>query len=88
MECERQASTVSWHQSGLAMGHMAYLDDMNGGLNYCVSNTSTATQCVVLGVMCGTAYNVWVMALGQQYNSSDSNATTLTSGIVCLCLSH
>lgn len=84
MECERQAATVSWQQSGLAMGHMAYLDDMNGGLTYCMSNTNAATQCDVLGVMCGTTYNVWVMALGQQYNSSNSNITTLMSGIVCL----
>lgn len=83
MECEQQAATVSWKQSGLAMGHMAYLGDMNGGLTYCVSNTSTATQCVVQGLMCGTVYNVWVMALGQQYNSSNSNVTTLTSGTVC-----
>lgn len=85
MECEQQAATVSWKQRGLAMGHVAYLDDMNGGLIHCVSNTSTATQCVVQGVMCSTVYTVWVMALGRQYNSSDSNVTTLTSGTVSLC---
>lgn len=76
---------MSWKQEGLAMGHIAYLDDMSGGLTYCVSDTSAATQCVVQGVMCGTVYHVWVMALGQQYNSSDSDVTTLTSGTVGLC---
>ncbi|XP_010791369.1 fibronectin type III domain-containing protein 7-like [Notothenia coriiceps] len=29
--------------------------------------------------MCGTEYNVWVKALGQQYNSSDSTVVSLTS---------
>lgn len=85
MECKQQAATVSWQQSGLAMGHIAYLDDMNGGITSCMSAASAATQCVVQGVTCGTVYSVWVKALGRQYNSSDSNVTTLMSGTVCLC---
>ncbi|TMS09781.1 Fibronectin type III domain-containing protein 7 [Larimichthys crocea] len=35
--------------------------------------------CVVSGLKCGTVYNVWVMALGQQYNSSNSTVITLIS---------
>lgn len=83
MECEQLAATVSWQQSALAVGYVAFLDDMNGRVATCVG-TGADTQCVVSGLMCSTAFNVWVKALGQQYNSSDSNTTTLTSGTVSI----
>lgn len=83
MECEQLAATVSWQQSALAVGYVVFLDDMNGRVATC-AGTGADTQCVVSGLMCSTVYNVWVKALGQQYNSSDSNTTTLTSGTVSI----
>lgn len=83
MECQQLAATVSWQQSALAVGYVAFLDDMNGSVDTCVG-TGADTQCVVSGLMCSTVYSVWVKALGQQYNSSDSNTTTLTSGTVSI----
>lgn len=79
MACEQLTSTVSWQQSDLAVGYVAYFDDQNGRSASCVG-TDTDTFCVVSGLMCGTVYSVWVKALGQQYNSSDSTVVSLTSG--------
>ncbi len=79
MECEQLTATVSWQQSDLAVGYVAYFDNQNGHDTSCVG-TDTDTQCVVSGLMCGTVYSVWVKALGQQYNSSDSTVVSLTSG--------
>lgn len=79
MECEQLSATVSWQPSDLAVGYVAYVDNQNGHDTLC-AGASTDTQCVVSGLLCGTEYSVWVKALGHQYNSSDSTATTLTSG--------
>ncbi|CAI5641408.1 unnamed protein product [Oreochromis niloticus] len=76
MSCRQLTSTVSWEQSDLALGYVAYLDNQNGHYTSCMS---TNTSCVVSGLMCGTVYSVWVKALGQQYNSSDSSVVSLTS---------
>ncbi|KAE8290995.1 Fibronectin type III domain-containing protein 7 Precursor [Larimichthys crocea] len=78
MACEQLTATVSWQQSNLAVGYVAYLDNQNGCEASCVG-TDTDTSCVVSGLKCGTVYNVWVMALGQQYNSSNSTVITLIS---------
>lgn len=69
------------------MGYVAYLDNQNGLEASCVG-TDTDTSCVVSGLKCGTVYNVWVMALGQQYNSSNSTVITLISGkdILSICV--
>lgn len=77
MSCRQRTSTVSWQQSDLALGYIAYFDNQNGHFTSCMS---TNTSCVASGLMCGTVYSVWVKALGQQYNSSDSSAVSLTSG--------
>lgn len=79
MECEQLTSTFSWQQSDLAVGYVAYFDNQNGHYASCVG-TDTETFCVVSGLRCGSVYNVWVKALGQQYNSSDSTVVSLTSG--------
>jgi len=77
--CEQLNATVSWQQSDLAVGYVAYFDNQNGHDTSCVGSDAHP-QCVVSGLMCGTVYNVCVKALGRQYNSSDSTVTTLTSG--------
>lgn len=77
MSCRQLTSTASWQQSDLALGYVAYFDNQNGHYTSCMS---TNTSCVVSGLMCGTVYSVWVKALGQQYNSSDSSVVSLTSG--------
>uniref|UniRef100_A0A8C2Z104 Fibronectin type-III domain-containing protein n=1 Tax=Cyclopterus lumpus TaxID=8103 RepID=A0A8C2Z104_CYCLU len=79
--CEQLNATVSWQQSDLAVGYVAYFDNQNGHNTSCVGSDAH-TQCVVSGLMCGTVYNIWVKALGLQYNSSDSTVTTLTSAIM------
>lgn len=79
MECEQHVATVSWQQSDFAVGYVAYFDNQRGHRVSCVG-TNADVQCVVLGLMCGTVYSVWVKALGQHYNSSDSTVVTLTSG--------
>ncbi|XP_056277189.1 fibronectin-like [Pseudoliparis swirei] len=76
--CEQLNATVSWQQSDLAVGYVAYFDNQNGHDTSCVGSDAHP-QCVVSGLMCGTVYNVCVKALGRQYNSSDSTVTTLTS---------
>ncbi len=85
MDCERLTATVSWQQSDLAVGYVAYFDNQNGHYTFCTGSEED-TQCVVSRLVCGTVYSVWVKALGQKYNSSDSTVTTLTSGkdIVCV----
>lgn len=79
MECEQHAAAVSWQQSDFAVGYVAYFDNQRGHRVSCVG-TNADIQCVVSGLMCGIVYSVWVKALGQQYNSSDSTVVTLTSG--------
>ncbi|XP_034052024.1 receptor-type tyrosine-protein phosphatase beta-like isoform X2 [Gymnodraco acuticeps] len=78
MACEQLTATVSWQQSDFAVGYVAYFDDQGGHSASCYG-ANTSIQCVVSGLMCGTEYNVWVKALGQQYNSSDSTVVSLTS---------
>lgn len=79
VSCGQPTAMVSWQQSDLAAGYVAYFDSQCGHDTFCVG-TDTDTSCVVSGLMCGTVYNVWVKALGHQYNSSDSIVVPLTSG--------
>ncbi|MED6260228.1 hypothetical protein ATANTOWER_008551, partial [Ataeniobius toweri] len=78
MSCEQLSATVSWQQSDLAVGYVASLDEQNGHSTSCVS-TNTGTFCSVFGLMCDRVYRVWVRALGEQYNSSESSVVHLTS---------
>ncbi|XP_047445276.1 mucin-4-like [Mugil cephalus] len=76
--CEQLTATVSWQLSDLAVGYVAYFDNQNGHRTSCVGS-DTDTQCAVSGLMCGIVYSVWVKAVGQQYNSSNSAVVSLTS---------
>ncbi|KAM8849321.1 fibronectin type III domain-containing protein 7-like [Spinachia spinachia] len=78
MSCELLSATVSWQQSDLAVGYVAYFDNQEDSNTSCVGSDGD-TQCVVSGLMCGTVYHVWVKVLGWQNTSSDSAVTTLTS---------
>lgn len=79
MDCEQLNSTVSWQRSDLAVGYVAYFENRNGHCISCVARDTDAS-CQVSELMCGTVYRVTVKTLGQQYNSSDSTAFSLTSG--------
>lgn len=79
VDCEQLNSTVSWQQSDLAVGYIAYFQNQNGHSVFCVAEDANVS-CHVSELTCGTAYRVWVKALGQQYNSSDSTAFSLKSG--------
>lgn len=78
LDCENLSATVSWQQSPLSVGYVAYADNKNGHRTSCFS--SNATSCSLSGLVCGNVYSVWVKALGQQYYSSDSSVVSLTSG--------
>ncbi|XP_065810044.1 receptor-type tyrosine-protein phosphatase beta-like [Labrus bergylta] len=78
MACEQLSATVSWQQSDLAVGYVAYFNNQNGHFTSC-AGSETDTVCSVSALMCGTVYNVWVKALGHQYNSSHSAVVSLTS---------
>lgn len=79
VDCEQLNATVSWQQSDLAVGYVAYFENQNGHRVSCAARDTDAS-CHVSELACGTVYRVWVKALGQQYNSSDSTAFSLTSG--------
>lgn len=79
ISCDLLTATVSWQQSNLAVGYVAYLDDQSGHYASCVG-ADVDTSCVVSGLSCGSVYRVWVKALGKQHNSTDSSAVSLTSG--------
>lgn len=79
VDCEQLNSTVSWQRSDLAVGYVAYFENQDGRFVSCVAG-GTDVSCHVSELMCGTVYRVRVKALGQQYNSSDSTAFSLTSG--------
>lgn len=79
MDCQQLSATVSWEESDLALGYMAYWESSSGQRIHCAS-TGAETQCEVTQLMCSMVYNVWVKALGQQYNSSASAVLSLTSG--------
>lgn len=70
---------VSWEKSNYAVGYVAYFNGQNGHDSSCVGDNAD-TYCTASGLMCGTMYNIWVKALGQQYNSSDSVVVNLASG--------
>ncbi|XP_054624499.1 uncharacterized protein LOC129177418 [Dunckerocampus dactyliophorus] len=77
VQCEQLTATVSWDQSELAVGYVAYFDDSYYALTCEAADTDTS--CVVSGLMCGTHYYVWVKALGEEYNSSSSTMVSLTT---------
>lgn len=77
--CEDLTAAATWQQSNLAVGYVAHFENQNGHSTSCVG-TDSDTSCEVSGLTCGTAYDVWVKALGQPYNSSDSSVVSLTSG--------
>ena len=79
LACEQLTATVSWQQSDLAVGYVAYFDNQSGHSTSCIG-ADTDTSCVVSGLQCGTVYSVWVKALGQQYNSTHSSVVSLTAG--------
>ncbi|KAJ8274470.1 hypothetical protein COCON_G00090950 [Conger conger] len=76
IQCESGDGLVSWEQSEVAVGYMAILEGRNGGWTSCSTAT---TSCSATGLDCGTVYQVYVRAIGQVYNSSDSDSIILTS---------
>ncbi|TNN67818.1 Fibronectin type III domain-containing protein 7 [Liparis tanakae] len=62
MACEQLNATVSWQQSDLAVGYVAYFDNHNGHHASCVGSDAH-TRCGVSGLMCGAVYDVCVKAL-------------------------
>lgn len=79
VDCQQLSATVSWEESDLALSYMAYLESPSGHQIHCAS-TGAQTQCEVTQLMCSMVYDVWVKALGQEYNSSASTVFSLTSG--------
>ncbi|XP_049603206.1 pneumococcal serine-rich repeat protein [Syngnathus scovelli] len=79
VECDQLEVTIFWDQSTLAVGYVAYVYDHYGGYKLMCEVDDTNTSCEVSGLMCGTPYDVWVVALGEEYNSSNSTTITFSS---------
>ncbi|XP_055084582.1 fibronectin type III domain-containing protein 7-like [Periophthalmus magnuspinnatus] len=78
MQCTQLTATISWNQSNFAVGYIAYINDTQGNIMSCVA-PPTNTSCVISGLGCDLVYNAWVIAKGDQYNSSESTAIPLIS---------
>ncbi|CAL8306274.1 unnamed protein product [Lota lota] len=74
--CEGNGATVTWEGSAGALGYVATADGRDGHSLSCHTRT---TSCAVEGMHCGTVYYAWVVALGAELNSSDSNTIVMTS---------
>ncbi|XP_061652447.1 uncharacterized protein LOC133488520 [Phyllopteryx taeniolatus] len=79
VECTQLSVFVSWEQSDLAVGYIAHIYNHYGYDTLMCKAEDTDTNCVISGLMCGTQYDVWAIALGEEYNSSDSTMVSFTS---------
>ena len=77
VECQADATTVSWETSA---GAMSYVVTMEGRDGHSLSCHTFTTSCSLQGVHCGTVYHTFVVALGAQLNSSHSNTVVMPSG--------
>ncbi|KAL1249579.1 hypothetical protein QQF64_020584 [Cirrhinus molitorella] len=76
LNCASNVGTVSWEESLGAVAYMAFLEGRNG---HSLSCYTTSSSCSVTGMICGTVYNTQVRAIGETYNSTDSETVLFTS---------
>ncbi|XP_043081301.1 serine-rich adhesin for platelets [Puntigrus tetrazona] len=76
LNCTSGVGTVSWEESLGAVAYVAFLEGRNGQSLSC---STTSSSCSVTGLMCGTIYNTQVRAIGETYNSTDSETVLFTS---------
>ncbi|XP_036412774.1 mucin-5AC-like [Colossoma macropomum] len=74
MNCSSLVASVSWDTSLVAVGYVVFMDNWNGDS---WANVTSQTSYSVPGLSCGTRYTTYVRALGQVYNSSDSDTVSL-----------
>lgn len=77
LNCASGVGTVSWEESFGAVAYVAFLEGRNG---HSLSCSTTSSSCSVTGLICGTVYNTQVRAIGEIYNSTDSETVVFTSG--------
>ncbi|XP_072525550.1 uncharacterized protein [Salminus brasiliensis] len=72
--CSTHVASISWDASLVAVGYVVFLDGRNGdSRTYATSQTSYS----IPGLSCGMVYTTYVQALGQVYNSSNSDSVNL-----------
>ncbi|KAF4097010.1 hypothetical protein G5714_022979 [Onychostoma macrolepis] len=76
LNCASGVGTVSWEESFGAVAYVAFLEGRNGDILSC---STTSSSCSVTGLICGTVYNTQVRAIGEMYNSTDSETVLFTS---------
>ncbi|KAI4885449.1 hypothetical protein NFI96_001413 [Prochilodus magdalenae] len=74
MNCSSLIAYISWDASLVAVGYVVFLNGWNG--DSWISATSQ-TSYSYPGLSCGTHYTTYVKALGQVYNSSESDSVNL-----------
>ncbi|XP_026097187.1 fibronectin type III domain-containing protein 7-like [Carassius auratus] len=76
LNCTSDVGTVSWEESLGAVAYVAFLEGRNGHILSCSTSSSS---CRVTGLICGTVYSTQVRAIGETYNSTDSETVIFTS---------
>ncbi|KTF75017.1 hypothetical protein cypCar_00024381 [Cyprinus carpio] len=76
LNCASDVGTVSWEESLGAVSYVAFLEGRNG---HSLSCSTTSSSCSVTGLICGAVYNTQVRAIGEIYNSTDSETILFTS---------
>uniref|UniRef100_A0A8C5HBY8 Uncharacterized LOC114458429 n=2 Tax=Gouania willdenowi TaxID=441366 RepID=A0A8C5HBY8_GOUWI len=76
LACDQRSVIVSWESSELAVGYVTYIQNQNAAP---ISLESRTTSCVSSALTCGIVYQVWVKAMGERENSSDSTTLALTA---------
>uniref|UniRef100_A0A672T9V5 Fibronectin type-III domain-containing protein n=3 Tax=Sinocyclocheilus grahami TaxID=75366 RepID=A0A672T9V5_SINGR len=76
LNCASDVGTVSWEESLGAVAYVAFLEGRNG---HSLSCYTTSSSCSVTGLICGMVYSTQVRAIGETYNSTDSETVLFTS---------
>ncbi|XP_016331309.1 uncharacterized protein LOC107680061 [Sinocyclocheilus anshuiensis] len=76
LNCASDVGTVSWEESLGAVAYVAFLEGRNG---HSLSCYTTSSSCSVTGLICGMLYSTQVRAIGETYNSTDSETVLFTS---------
>ncbi|XP_051515678.1 uncharacterized protein LOC127418869 [Myxocyprinus asiaticus] len=76
VKCSSDKGIVSWEESEGALAYVVFLEGRNG---HSLSCYTTSSSCSVTRLICGTVYQAHVRAIGETFNSTDSETVLLTS---------
>lgn len=75
--CSSNSAHVQWNPGAGAESYEVHAINTGGQMTLC---DSTNTSCVIPNLVCGSIYNISVLAIGHHCNVSRSEITTLHSG--------